>query len=98
MTLTIIYGKGSTHDRRAALNKFLAEDFDGVVAGTLTGAESDPALIASVWEMLASGSSALVQVSSSTEDQAAEMIGQLVQCAPVYIQAPARNQPYPHVA
>jgi hypothetical protein len=98
MTLNVVYGSGATHDRQAAVQRLVADGFDGVIARTLTGAVADAALIASLRQMLAYGSAVIIQVSCSTEEQAVKMIGELVECAPAYIQAPARLRSYPHVA
>lgn len=98
MTLNVVYGSGATHDRQAAVQRLVSDGFDGVIARTVTGAVADAALIASLRQMLAYGSAVILQVSCSTEEQAAEMIGELVECAPTFIPAPARLRAYLHVA
>jgi hypothetical protein len=91
MTLNVVYGSGATHDRQAAVQRLVSDGFVGVIAGTLTSAVGDRALIASVEQMLDGGVEVILQVSCATEERAFEMIGELAQRAPAYIHAPTRH-------
>ena len=72
------------------MQRLVSGGFDGVIAGTLTSAVGDRALIASVEQTLDGGVEVILQVSCATKERAIEMIGELAQRAPAYIQAPSR--------